>query len=305
MKILDVPQSGSIGGVTSSHNRAGQYRRARRTPVSPTRTPKQGVARARFGTSSALWQSLTPTLQAAWTAFAHAYPVVDSLGQSVVMTGQQYFVGINSQLLACGQQTSNAVPSNTTLFPIDTPVVYADDEGVVMATIASLNPGDFNKVSLSSVKSNGVSFNSQFSLFGVFDGTGLTLDLTDAYTAQYGVPGRGRAVFANFVDVNSSGMSGNDTILRATVVTGSVIAAPVVTNVLAGTVVSTGPGAGTEPVGLFMLDTEENVSVLFGTVNQVAGVATFPAVQADSQVYTRTLVAGVWGMKSNVIAATI
>jgi hypothetical protein len=273
--------------------------------VSPTRTPKQGVARARFGSSSALWQSLTPTLQAAWTAFAHAYPVVDSLGQSIVLTGQQYFVGINCQLLACGQQTTTVVPTNTTLFPVDTPVVYADDAGVIMASIASLNPGDFNKISLSSVKSNGVAFNAQFSLFGVFDGTGLTLDLSDAYTAQYGVPGTGRAIFANFVDVNSCGMSGNNTILRTTVIAGSVIAAPVVTNVLAGTVVSTGPGVGTEAVGLFMLDTEENSNVLLQTVNQVAGVATFPAVQADSQVYTRTLVAGVWGVKSNVIAATI
>jgi hypothetical protein len=247
---------------------------------------------------------MDPTLQAAWTAFAHAYPVVDSLGQSVVLTGQQYFVGINSQLLACGQQTSTVVPSNTTLFPIDTPVVYADDAGVVMASIMSLNLNDFNKVSLSSVKSNGVAFNSQFSLFGVFDGTGLTLDLSDAYTAQYGVPGSGRAIFANFVDVNSSGMSGNNTILRTTVVTGSVIAAPVVTNVLAGTVVSTGPGAGTEPVSLFMLDIEQAVMVLSETVNQVAGVATFTAVPAGSEVYTRTLVAGVWGQKSNVIAST-
>jgi hypothetical protein len=54
-----------------------------------------------------------------------------------------------------------------------------------------------------------------------------------------------------------------------------------------------------------MLDIEQAVMVLSETVNQVAGVATFAAVEAGSQVYTRTLVAGVWGMKSNVIAATI
>ena len=124
MKYLGQPQSGSQAGTTASHNRAGQYLRNRRAPVSPTRTPKQSVARARFGSASALWQTLPAPLQNAWTAFAAAYPVVDSLGQSVTLTGQQYFVGIQSQLLAVGQPTNTAVPNNTTIPPIDTPLLY-------------------------------------------------------------------------------------------------------------------------------------------------------------------------------------
>ena len=305
MKILDVPQSGSIGGVTSSHNRAGQYRRSRRTPVSPTRTPKQGVARARFGAASSLWQSMSSVLQAAWTAFAQNYPVVDSLGQSIVLTGQQYFVGINAQLQACGQPTTTVVPTNTTLFPIDTPVIYADDSGTVIASVNSVNEGDFNKVSLSSVKSNGVSFNKQFSQFAVLENDTLIVDISAAYVAQYGVPGTARKIFADLVFVNSSGMNGNDAVISVPVVPASAAAAPVLTNHVAGTVVSTGPGAGTDRVALFKVNPEDGYATIQNQETEVAGVATFPFVPVGSSVFSRTLIAGVWGPKSNVINPTI
>jgi hypothetical protein len=303
MKMLDVPQSGSIGGVTSSHNRAGQYKRARRAPVSPTRTPKQGYARARFGAASALWQSMTPALQAAWTAFAHAYPVVDALGQTVVLTGQQYFVGINAQLLACGQPTSTVVPVNTTLNPVNTPTIYADNSGTVICTVASVTVGDFNKVSCSMPKSPGVSFNAQFSQFAVLSSTNLLFDISAAYVAQYGIPATGRKIFANFVEVNSAGMSANDNIISTVSVLAPVAAAPVATSPGPHTVISTGPGAGTLTVAFFQLNAD-GTGTFIAQALQTAGIATDATLTSGQSYYTRTLIAGVYGKASNIIVCT-
>ena len=301
MKMLDVPQSGSIGGVTSSHNRAGQYKRNRRAPVSPTRTPKQSVARARFGAASALWQTLDAPTQNAWTAFAAAYPVVDSLGQSITLTGQQYFVGIQSQLQAVNQPTNTAVPTNTTLFPIDTPVLYADGSGTFIVSVNTVNEGDFNKVSCSPVLSNGVSFNKQFSQFAVLDSDDLVLDISNAYAAQYGAPVAGKKIFVALVDVNSSGMNGNQQILQTPVLPAPVAAAPVATNVVTGTLVSTGPGAGTDTVALFSETITPGVFKRSSNEAQVAGVATFPGLVVGVRYFTRTIIGGVFGAASNII----
>ena len=304
MKYLGPPQSGSQAGTTASHNRAGQYFRNRRTPVSPTRTPKQSQARARFGASSALWQSLSAADQNAWTAFAMSYPVVDSLGQSVVLTGQQYFIGIQSQLQHLGQPPMLAIPSNTTLIAVDTPQLYLDDSGTVIGSVASIAPGDFNKLSLSPVLSNGVSFNKQFSLFGIMTSASLVVDVSEVYAAQYGAPIIGKKIFAAIAEVNSSGMSSNPVIIQSGVVAAPVAAAPVATNVVTGTVVSTGPGAGTDTVWLFEQDPATGAYDATLMQAQVAGVATFAGVTIGAKVFTRTTIAGVWGKRSNILTVT-
>ena len=306
MKMLDVPQSGSIGGVTSSHNRAGQYQRSRRAPVSPTRTPKQSVARARFGASSALWQTLDAPTQNAWTAFAAAYPVVDSLGQSITLTGQQYFVGIQSQLQAVGQPTNTAVPTNTTLYPIDTPVLYADGSGTFIVSVAEVIAGDFNKVSCSPVLSNGVSFNKQFSQFAVLTSTTPILDISNVYAAQYGAPVGGKKIFVALVDVNSSGMNGNQQILQTPVLPAPAAAAPVVTNVVSGQLISTGPGVGTDFVAIFAETTTPGVfsQDMANSGEEVAGVLTVADLTVGVRYFTRTLIAGVYGKASNIITLT-
>jgi hypothetical protein len=243
---------------------------------------------------------MAPALQAAWTAFAHAYPVVDALGQTVVLTGQQYFVGINAQLLACGQPTSTVVPVNTTLNPVMTPTIYADNSGTVICTVASVTVGDFNKVSCSMPKSPGVSFNAQFSQFAVLSSTNLLFDISTAYVAQYGVPATGRKIFANFVEVNSAGMSANDNIISTVSVLAPVAAAPVVTSAVVHQVIATGPGTGTLTVAFFILNAD-GTGTFVGTANQVAGVATSPTTVSGTTYYARTLVGGIYGKASNSV----
>lgn len=93
--------SGSMGGCTWSRNKGGLYVRLRSVPTNPN-TVKQTAARSILGTLSSAWGSLTAAQRTQWNDWASVNPVVDSLGQSIVLSGQQAFVGLNARLLGAG-----------------------------------------------------------------------------------------------------------------------------------------------------------------------------------------------------------
>jgi hypothetical protein len=74
--------SGSVGGLTYSHNQGGMYCRARAVPTNPN-TSFQQTLRNAMGQLTTRWgQTLTQTQRDAWAVFATNVPVVDSLGES-------------------------------------------------------------------------------------------------------------------------------------------------------------------------------------------------------------------------------
>ncbi len=73
--------SGSVGGLTFSHNRGGLYTRARSIPTDPA-TALQAAIRASMAALSARWRgTLTAAQRAAWDAYALATPLLDTLGE--------------------------------------------------------------------------------------------------------------------------------------------------------------------------------------------------------------------------------
>ena len=112
MKFLSdrmTSASGSIGGSTFSHNRFGMYTRARRVPVNPNTTFQQSQRDA-FSSASALWRTISDAERASWEAYAAATPVVNSLGQTVFLSGSQQFVASASLALRFGMSTTNVAP---------------------------------------------------------------------------------------------------------------------------------------------------------------------------------------------------
>ena len=101
MKYLGPPQSGSQADTTASRNRFGQYYRNRAMPVNPA-TSKQTVARTSFGTIAAQWRTLSGSQRNAWEACAAEFPIVNSLGQTVTLTGMQQFIRANTAMVAAG-----------------------------------------------------------------------------------------------------------------------------------------------------------------------------------------------------------
>lgn len=101
--------SGSIGGNTWSHNKGGQYVRQRTTPTNPN-SVRQQKARSYLSTLTHGWGALTAAQRNAWTAWATANPVVDTLGQTFVRSGQQAYIALNARLLDQSLTASSAPP---------------------------------------------------------------------------------------------------------------------------------------------------------------------------------------------------
>ncbi len=89
--------SGSIGGTVFSRNRGGTYVRNRSIPVDPNTIAQQEV-RAILATQSSAWADQTDAVRAAFQNWAVQNPVVNALGHSILLSGQQAFVQINARL---------------------------------------------------------------------------------------------------------------------------------------------------------------------------------------------------------------
>lgn len=88
--------SGSIGGLTASHNKGGQYFRRRSVPTNPN-TLRQQIVRAVTGGLVQSWTNdLTDAERQAWRAYAENTPTTDSLGQTIQMSGINAFVKSNA-----------------------------------------------------------------------------------------------------------------------------------------------------------------------------------------------------------------
>lgn len=90
--------SGSIGGVTFSHNKGGAYMRTRAIPTNPS-TPAQLARRAALAAMSIAWRVLSDAQRDSWDNYGRQNPVTDALGASILLSGHQTFVGLNSRIL--------------------------------------------------------------------------------------------------------------------------------------------------------------------------------------------------------------
>ena len=87
--------SGSIGGLTGSHNRGGQYFRARTIPTNPG-TPFQNAVRQFVADLVNLWNNtLTQAERDAWDNYAVNVPFVNRLGDQTFLSGLNQYVRSN------------------------------------------------------------------------------------------------------------------------------------------------------------------------------------------------------------------
>jgi hypothetical protein len=211
MKFLGAPSSGSIAGTTSSHNRAGQYTRNRRTPVNPVGTGRRATVRAAFGAAAKGYAALTAPQQNLWIAYGQAYPVTDRLGQSIKLTGQQAYIQINASLANVGGAATLVPPlSNAVIAPAFSVLTFVHSTGILTLTLTpSGSASDFIAIAFSGPKSSGTGFCATFwqqthvagnSVGGAAYGT--------AYAAQFGIPAVGQRVFYKLTPVNQYGVAG-------------------------------------------------------------------------------------------------
>lgn len=103
--------SGSIAGCTFSRNRSGQYIRGRSLPVNPN-SAQQTVIRAALSTLVARWTStLTQAQRDAWSTWATNTPQTDSLGNPILITGQNAYIKMNAQRIQVGLSIVDVAPA--------------------------------------------------------------------------------------------------------------------------------------------------------------------------------------------------
>lgn len=137
--------SGSLGGLTASHNKGGLYLRRRSIPTNPN-TARQQAVRALMSTLGAAWTSqLSDAQRLGWANYAAAVPVQDKIGMTINLTGQQMFVRSNTPRLQASNTTLTAATQtlledapttdNTGEGPvsIDTFEVEQDDSAMTIA----------------------------------------------------------------------------------------------------------------------------------------------------------------------------
>lgn len=87
--------SGKLGPAVASRNKGGQYLRSRVVPSGGVPTPQQEVIRNAIRSVVPSWSELSPDQRAAWNTFGTNVPTVDVLGDTIQLSGQNWYVGAN------------------------------------------------------------------------------------------------------------------------------------------------------------------------------------------------------------------
>lgn len=209
MKILDVPRSGSYAGVTSSHNRFGQYVRNRRTPVNPN-TTQQGVVRARMSANAAAWRGLTSAQRAGWSDLASSMNRTDSLGSSYTLNGFLAYCSINNNNVAAGNAVVADAPALVTPPTILTATVTLTAAALSIAyTVTPLGAGARLFSWTSPQRSAGRNFEGDYRLLAVSAAAAASpANLYAAFVAKWGLPVVGNRVFFSFTTYLTGFQSG-------------------------------------------------------------------------------------------------
>lgn len=123
--------SGSLGGMTFSHNRGGLYIRSRTVPVN-TATARRTQIKSAFSTVVAAWTGTLTALQRGdWETYAAGTPVPDAFGDPQTLTGQAMFI-------------RNNVPRIQAALPLaaDAPATPGLGPAVSKVTMAEINVGE-------------------------------------------------------------------------------------------------------------------------------------------------------------------
>jgi hypothetical protein len=219
MQLLDTPRTGKLGPHVFYTDASGQrqFCRIRAIPTDP-KTPAQSQVRARMGYASSLWSlKLTEPQREQWIAAALHAPSHPWLGRYSHLSGQQLEVKINLTLACTGKPL--------VLTPPD-PVAFAPNPVIALDAVQDPAAGVRLLLSVGTVSEDIMVFGQPpcsagrmkhrrvyyLGLLGsVTDGQA---DITDLYTARFGVPAPGRKVFIVTCQTRN-GWKAQDQVFRA------------------------------------------------------------------------------------------
>lgn len=121
--------SGSIGGMTGSHNRGGQYLRARVIPTNTSSEQQQEVREA-IGTLSNNWNNvLTEDQREAWRGYAFNTPSVNAMGDSIKLSGLNMYTRCNVPRIQAAKAVVDDAPLTFDSSPTPTGLLFSVEDG--------------------------------------------------------------------------------------------------------------------------------------------------------------------------------
>lgn len=189
---------GSVAGNTFSRNRGGAYIRNRVVPLNPGSNPQNHIRQSVSNFAKAWGATLTAAQRAAWTAFAAAWPVTNKLGATIVLTGEQMYVRLNTVIYNAGGAAIADPPANLTVGSLltlsGTFVVGASATAVFTAT--PLSAGDRLQIFATAPLQPGIGFvrNRLRYITTMADATASPSTFYTPYIARFGQPLVGQQV---------------------------------------------------------------------------------------------------------------
>lgn len=130
--------SGSVGGVTGSHNSGGMYLRARAIPTDPG-TLRQVIMRAIVAFLAARWRdTLTAGQRAGWETYATNTPITGPLGDPRVVGGLPMYIRANSVRLQISESVIDSPPATgLPALNVPTNIVLSNSTGLLSFDLAA------------------------------------------------------------------------------------------------------------------------------------------------------------------------
>jgi hypothetical protein len=119
--------SGSVGGVTASHNRGGTYFRQRAIPTNPG-SAFQAAVRGYFAALAAAWRdTLTQAQRDDWETYAINTPVQNRIGDPIILPSLAMYQRSNVARLQASLARVDAAPTTFGLPEFSVPTFGAPD----------------------------------------------------------------------------------------------------------------------------------------------------------------------------------
>lgn len=130
--LHSVEARGKVAGLIYNTGRGGKYVKGFTSPVQP-RTPLQLARRALLLTVGRTWATILAAERAAWGAYASAHPVLDWTGNTMLLSGFNWYVRCNFNLSWLGFAMISDPPP--TVAP-DSPVALVGTGGAGQISMA-------------------------------------------------------------------------------------------------------------------------------------------------------------------------
>lgn len=109
--------SGSVGGMTLSHNTGGLYLRARTIPTDPSTIYQTAIRNAMSQLTSRWSAILTPAQREAWDVYASNVTITNRLGDPTTISGLSHYTRSNIPRIQAGLDLVDDGPTVFTLAP--------------------------------------------------------------------------------------------------------------------------------------------------------------------------------------------